>query len=505
MTSVSFPKPCDVIDGSSRGIPGEALISRNPADPNEVIWSGAPSGGHVDQAVAAARNALPAWMGLSIDQRADHLRSWRDVASAHVDELAELIGREVGKPSPEARIEATAIAGKVDLTLESTVMDRIQDWTADAGTGRTGRCRYRPHGVMAVIGPFNFPAHLPNGQFVPALLAGNTVVFKPSELAPAVGQRLGELMQEAGLPPGVFNVVHGMAGESRRLCMSEGVDGILFTGSWPVGRAILEQNLDTPGRIVALELGGNNPAIVHEDADVRLAAIECARAAFATTGQRCTCTRRIIVHEKVADSFLAALCTTASTLLIGAHDDPVTPFMGPLITESAREAVLESQRKIIARGGRSLVPAVELPRDGWFISAGIIEVDGFHMDHDEEIFGPLVQVCTVSSLDEAIRQAQQTRYGLAASIFTADQSNFDHCFAKLSTGCLNWNVGTAGASSRLPFGGVGLSGNHRPAAALAIDSCAYPVASLLQPGSEIPIPTGMTWKDEWLAMPSSDG
>ena len=183
----------------------------------------------------------------------------------------------------------------------------------------------------------------------------------------------------------------------------------------------------------------------------------------------------------------------------------MTPFMGPLITEAARTAVLDSQRKIIARGGRSLVPSVEMPADGWFVSAGVIEVDGFDLNHDEEIFGPLVQVCTVGSLDEAIREARQTRYGLAASIFTSDESNFDRCFAELSTGCLNWNVGTAGASSRLPFGGVGLSGNHRPAAALAIDSCAYPVASLLQPGSEIPIPTGMTFKDEWLAVPPSSG
>ena len=261
-------RPSDVIDGSCREIPGDLLVSHNPARPDQIIWSGAPSIDHVDDAVIAARRALPEWMGLSIERRVEHLCRWRDVARAHVDELADLIGREVGKPAPEAMIEANAIAGKVDLTLESSVMGRIKDWTADAGTGRTGRCRYRPHGVMSVIGPFNFPAHLPNGQFVPALLAGNTVVFKPSELAPAVGQRLGELMQEAGLPPGVFNVVHGKAPESRHLCTHEGVDGILFTGSWPVGRAILEQNLDTPGRIVALELGGNNPAIVHKDADV---------------------------------------------------------------------------------------------------------------------------------------------------------------------------------------------------------------------------------------------
>lgn len=488
----------DVIDGVLCPIAGEELLSTDPARPDDVIWSGTPCPSHIDDAVAAAQQAFRGWSALSIEQRAEYLRRWRDVTAAHVEELADLIAREVGKPAAEARIEATALGGKVDLTLEESVAGRIDDWTADAGTGRTGRCRYRPHGVMAVIGPFNFPAHLPNGQFIPAMLAGNTVVFKPSELAPAVGQRLGELMQEAGLPPGVFNVVQGRADESRRLCTHADVNGILFTGSWPVGRTILEQNLDTPGRLVALELGGNNPAIVHEDADLRLAVIECVRAAFATTGQRCTCTRRILVHERIADPFLAALCTTASTLLVGAHDDPVPPFMGPLITQAARSRVLDSQRAIVDRGGRSLVPAVELPCDGWFLSAGIVEVDGFSLDHDEEIFGPLVQVCTVSSLEEAIDQAGRTRYGLAASIFSRDETIFDRCFAELSTGCLNWNVGTAGASSRLPFGGVGRSGNHRPAAALAIDSCAYPVASLLQPGPDIPVPTGMTWKDEWL-------
>ena len=497
--SPSQPLPAnDVIDGVSCPISGDDLISTDPASPTSVIWSGSPSSKHVDAAVEAARNAFGGWSSLSMEARAQHLIRWGEVTKAHADELADLIAREVGKPAAEARIEANALSGKVALTLEDAVAGRIRDWTAEAGAGRTGRCRYRPHGVMAVIGPFNFPAHLPNGQFVPAMLAGNTVVFKPSELAPAVGQRLGELMQEAGLPPGVFNVIQGRSEESRKLCTHKDVNGILFTGSWPVGRSILEQNLDTPGRIVALELGGNNPAIVHEDADLRLAVIECARAAFATTGQRCTCTRRILVHERVADEFLSALCTTATTLLVGAHDDPVAPFMGPLITEAARTRVLDSQRAIVSQGGRSLVPAVELPRDGWFLSAGIIEVDGFQLDQDEEIFGPLVQVSTVSSIDEAIQQAGQTRYGLAASVFTQDEKIFDHCFAGISTGCLNWNVGTAGASSRLPFGGVGRSGNHRPAAALAIDSCAYPVASLLQPGPEIPIPAGMTWKDEWL-------
>ncbi|MCH2132275.1 MAG: aldehyde dehydrogenase family protein [Phycisphaerales bacterium] len=492
-------QPVDVIGGSTRSIPGDELVSIDPAYPDRVLWSGSPVVGHIDEAVVAARAAFGEWASCSIEDRADFLRRWRDVTAAHVDEMADLIAREVGKTPAEARIEATALGGKVDLTLDAAVSGRIDDWTADAGPGREGRCRYRPHGVMAVIGPFNFPAHLPNGQFVPALLAGNTVVFKPSEYTPAVGQRIGELMLEAGLPPGVFNVVQAGPEGSRRLCTCDDVNGVLFTGSWAVGRSILEDNIDTPGRIVALELGGNNPAIVHADADVRQAVIECVRASFATTGQRCTCTRRIMVHQDVADSFLAAFCTAATTLQLGAHDDPAPAFMGPLISSDARARVLESQRQLVNAGGNVLVPAVETPREGWFLSAGVVEVDEFDMDHDEEIFGPLVQVCIVPNLDEAIEQARRTRYGLAASVFTRDRAVFDRCFAEIPTGCLNWNVGTAGASSRLPFGGVGQSGNHRPAAALAIDACAYPVASLLQEGPEIEPPAGMTWKDEWLS------
>ncbi|MBG80108.1 MAG: N-succinylglutamate 5-semialdehyde dehydrogenase [Phycisphaerae bacterium] len=491
-------QPRDIIGGKHRPIEGDSLVSTDPAYPDRVMWSGNPSLAHVDEATVAARAAFGPWAALSMEERAEHLRRWRDVTRSHVDELANLIAREVGKPLAESRIEASALGGKVDLTLERTVAGRLDDWTAEAGAGREGRCRYRPHGVMAVIGPFNFPAHLPNGQFVPALPAGNTVVFKPSEFAPAVGQKLGEMMLEAALPPGVFNVVQAGPEGSQRLCTSDDVNGILFTGSWPVGRMILEQNIDTPGRIVALELGGNNPAIVHEDADLRLAAIECVRASFATTGQRCTCTRRIMVHERVAEQFLSAFCKAASTLLVGAHDDPVMPFMGPLVSERARDRVLESQRQLVDSGGKVLVPAVELPREGWFLSAGVVEVDGFDMEHDDEIFGPLVQICVVSSLEEAIAQAKCTRYGLAASIFSKDRAVFDRCFAEIPAGCLNWNVGTAGASSRLPFGGVGQSGNHRPAAALAIDSCAYPVASLLQEGPEIEPPQGMEWQDGWL-------
>jgi succinylglutamic semialdehyde dehydrogenase len=302
------------------------------------------------------------------------------------------------------------------------------------------------------------------------------VVLKPSEKTPGVGQLAASLMDEAGLPRGVFNVVQGAGDVAARLVSHPGVDGILFTGSWPVGRKILEANLDTPGRIVALEMGGNNPAVVLDDAPFDHAVAECLRAGFATTGQRCTCTRRIIVQRGIAGRFMDALVAAASKLRAGpGRSEGVS--MGPLISAAAVEAVLEFQEL-----GWALLRARRLPEAGrgHFVSPGVIEVEGFSLESDCEVFGPLVQVAVVDGLDEAIEQANMTRYGLAASIFTAGEAAAERFFREVRAGCINWNTGTAGASSKLPFGGVGLSGNHRPAAAFAVDFCAYPVACMIE-------------------------
>ncbi|MEE2973261.1 MAG: aldehyde dehydrogenase family protein, partial [Planctomycetota bacterium] len=322
--------PADFIDGAWRALSGDAIVSRNPAAPSDVIWSADAVEAHVDEAVAAARRALPAWHGLGEGGRIEALQRWKAAAEARIPLLAELIMRETGKIRSEASAEAGLVGRKVDITLGPHSHGRVRGYDVAAGETRIGRCSFRPHGVMAVLGPYNFPAHLPNGHIVPALLAGNTVVLKPSDKTPAVGQALAEIAEAAELPPGVFNVVQGAAGPAARLVSSPQVDGILFTGSWGVGRRILEANLDTPGRIVALELGGSNPTVVMPDADLRQAVVECIRAAFATTGQRCTCTRRIILHRDIADRFIEVFCKVASTLAVGPGDSATPVFMGPM-------------------------------------------------------------------------------------------------------------------------------------------------------------------------------
>ncbi|MEC9158598.1 MAG: aldehyde dehydrogenase family protein [Planctomycetota bacterium] len=496
-TSLLDQPPCDYVDG--RPLPLDASGSRirsvDPADPEVVVYQADPAVEHVDLAVQAARRALPEWSGRSLEQRIEVLRRWQALTAERVDEIADLICLEMGKVRGECLFEANALGGKVDITLGPESISRVTDYTVPVNDSRDGHCRFKPHGVLAVVGPFNFPAHLPNGHWVPALLTGNTIVFKPSDKTPATGQLLAELMlralSEAGAPAGVFNLVQGDGPVASELSGHHGVDGVLFTGSWPVGRRILEANLETPGRIIALELGGSNPAVVMPDAHLRQAVIECVRAAFATTGQRCTCTRRIMVHRDVADEFIPAFCRTASTLLVGPGNAPDPVFMGPLVTEdSAREAI-DFQQGLVESGGSILVQATRLDRPGHFVTPGVVQVDRFTVEQDRECFGPIAQLAIVDDLDQAIEQANATRYGLAASLFSADPATFDRFFAEVRSGCINWNTGTAGASSKLPFGGLGHSGNHRPAGAFSVDYCAYPVANMVERGSDAAVPAGM--------------
>lgn len=539
--------PADLVGGSWRAleVAGGGIESRNPARSDEILWRGQPSEAHVDAAVAAARAALPEWSGWPVERRAAVLRRYQQVCAARLDAITALIRDEVGKPTWDARAEASLLAAKVDITLDSTPpygpLARVSGYEVDLGGTRSGRAWFRPHGVMAVLGPFNFPAHLPNGHIVPALLMGNTVVLKPSDKAPAVGQLLGELFQEAlaaeRAPPGVVNVVQGAAATATRLVSHDGIDGVLFTGSWPVGRKIMEANLDRPGRILALEMGGNNAAVILPDADLKQAVVECVRCAFIGTGQRCTCTRRVIVDEAVARRVIPAICKAASNLIIGdpRSDGPV--FMGPVISEAARAAILESQSKLHAAGGELLMPmkAMDVPPGssdsissrGWYLTPGVMRVDRFECrgqpgaraeaatapdtvgqaargtdaaapGEDVEVFGPFLRIAVVKSLDEAIEQANATRYGLAASIFTKDRAAIERFMQEARAGCVNVNAGTAGASSKLPFGGLGLSGNHRPAGAFSLDYCAYPVAGMIERGEACTISPGMRFEEGWL-------
>ncbi len=554
-----------VVASTRRGGLGHAdrVISHNPAHPSRVIWSGAPAAAHVDQAVAAAREALPAWSRWPRERRFGVLRRLKALYERDAQRIADLICDETGKVMWDARSEAGALASKVDITLDSSEpagpLRRVSDFEIGLGGTRRGRCWFRPHGVMAVLAPFNFPAHLANGHIVPALAMGNTIILKPSDKTPGVGQLLAELIQEAleaeGAPRGVMNLVQGGADIAAPLTRHAGVDGILFTGSFPVGRRILEANLDNPGRIVALEMGGNNAAVVLPDADLKQAAIECVRSAFVTTGQRCTCTRRLIVHKEIATRLIPAIQKAASNLIVGDPRAEHPVFMGPMIRKEARDAVLAFQADAARHDGRMLLESTPLSAEAWFITPGILEVDRFlsgppdaeaegrgpqsrsfaiagpdsateasgtttvgarsrgqlsgvsspsrapppiQPGRDIEVFGPLLRLTVANSLEDAIEQANATHYGLAASIFTHDERAIERFFHEARAGCVNVNTGTAGASSKLPFGGLGRSGNHRPAGSFSLDYCAYPVAGMIETGSAATLHPGMRFDDAWL-------
>ena len=471
------------------------IVSFDPARPSVEVARVRVDAGAVDAAVRAARAAFPAWSARSRDERAALLQAWSATCARHAERIAVAIMRETGKVLAEARQEAALLSDKVAVTLEERVRARVTGYEFPANATRVNRCTYRPFGVMAVIGPFNFPAHLPNGHWVPALLAGNTVVFKPSEKAPGVGALMAELMAEAGMPAGVFNLVQGRGDAAAALVEHADVDGVLFTGSWPVGRRIMERNLDRPGRMVALEMGGSNPAIVMDDADLKQAVIECVRCAFITTGQRCTCTRRVVVHRAVAERFITAFVECARTLTVGAGDAEPAPFMGPLVSREAREAALAFQAECAARGERVLLESRAPAGDGWFVTPGVVQAKRFERATDREVFGPVVRIAVAEDLQDAIVQANATDFGLAASIFTRSEASVAAAMTGLRAGCINVNCGTAGASGKLPFGGLGRSGNLRPAGAAMIDACAYPVATMAERGSAATVAPGMTVPD----------
>lgn len=493
MALETLDRPGDFIAGEFvvPDAPDAELRILSPGDQADVVGVHPVSVAHVDRAVAAARGAFPAWRRTPESERVALIRRYQTAVRAHEDAIAETISREVGKPLWDARTEAKALAGKVELVLGPGA-----DWTKTRFFDELpGELRYRPHGVMAVIGPFNFPAHLPNGQILPALLLGNTVVFKPSDRTPNAAVWMARCFEEAGFPPGVVNVVQGGVPTAEALTGHDDIDGILFTGSVEVGKKIVAANADRPGRIVALELGGKNATIVLDDADLERTVRQLAFAAYATAGQRCTATSRIYATPGIAGRIVERFAEVARSVPVGYPLDPGI-FMGPLITEAARERLLAAQARARAAGFEAVVDGgvheVE-GRRGWYVRPSVhrapsatVRVDGY--THDE-LFGPDVAVYEVEDLDQAIELANGTRYGLAAAVFTSSRDSFDVAADELRVGVLHWNRSSAGASGKLPFGGVRDSGNHRPAGIHAGLSCAYPQAVLLSPPADAPLPS----------------
>lgn len=456
----------------------------SPADLKDQIMNVEYCYDHIQRATAAARKAFVSWSRLSMDERVTYLRKLKDVYVAHADAMAELIARDTGKPLWDSTTEAKALASKIDITVEHSARLIREERFANALPGVEGVIRHRPRGVMAVLGPFNFPAHLPNGHIIPALMTGNTVVFKPSEVTPAVGQFLAQLIDKAGLPPGVFNLVQGEGETGRRLVADELVDGILFTGSYETGLKIKQKTLEQYWKILALEMGGKNATIVWNDADLNKAVHDTVIGAFMSTGQRCSGTSRVILHDEIADQFIERFYETAKKLSIGYWKD--NPFMGPLINAGAVEKYLRFQEIASREGAERLMrgKALDLDRTGYYVTPSICLVPEFREDsvyQKTEIFGPNVSIYRTRDLEHALKINRSTGYGLVTAIFSKSHQVYEDVLMGARTGLVNWNRTTNGASSRLPFGGFGKSGNDRPSADFAVLYCTMPVASLEDP------------------------
>ncbi len=432
----------------------------------DIVWEGAAaSAAQVQAAVAAARKAFGGWSLTSFDHRAKIAQNYAEAVRNKTEEIALAISRDMGKPLWEARTEAAAMANKVAVSIQS------YEERTPTQVRETTRLTHRPHGVMAVFGPFNFPGHLPNGHIIPSLLAGNTVVFKPSELTPQVAEIMGACWAEAGLPDGVLNIVQG-GRETGAALLETQIDGLLFTGSAATGTFFHKQFAGRPEVILALEMGGNNPLIIQEPVDIDAAADLAFMSGFITSGQRCTCARRLILPTGIfGDAVIAALQAKIAAVKIGRWDmDDI--FMGPVVSIAAADAAIKFEAALIARGGKSLTA---LDRAGAFLRPGLIDVTGIDVP-DEELFAPFLQIIRTPQLDASITAANDTRFGLASGLICDDLSAWDYARPRLRAGIVNWNKPTTGAASTLPFGGPGLSGNHRPAAYYAADYCAWPQA-----------------------------
>jgi succinylglutamic semialdehyde dehydrogenase len=465
------------IDGAWIEGKGAPFASRNPAT-DELAWEGRGADpADVDRAVSAARRAFGSWSASTFDERVGIAKRFAALLNDNKEDLARAIGRETGKPLWEARTEVASMAAKVDISVQA-YHERTGEKRAPMADG-VAVLRHRPHGVVAVFGPYNFPGHLPNGHIVPALIAGNAVVFKPSELAPGVAAATVALWTQAGLPAGVLNLVQGEKDTGVALANHRQIDGLFFTGSSDTGTLLHRQFGGRPEIVLALEMGGNNPLVVAPVEDVDAAVHHTIQSAFLSAGQRCTCARRLFVPDDAfGQRFMARLTDVTSKIRYGAFDADPQPFMGAVISARAAAKLVAAQTQLIEAGAQ---PVLEMkqrdPRLG-LVSPAILDVTNARDVPDEEHFGPMLQVTRYRSFDEAIARANDTAYGLSAGLLADDQSAWAHFQRTIRAGIVNWNRPTNGASSAAPFGGVGRSGNQRPSAYYAADYCSYPMASV---------------------------
>lgn len=457
---------------------GTTLESINPAY-GRLLWQGFnATEEEIKEASQAARHALHTWAATSFEQRAELMHAFSKQVEQRREELADLISQETGKPLWESHTEVNAVIGKINLSI---LAYKERTWpksnaTADANSW----LRFKPHGVVAVLGAFNFPAHLSNGHIVPALLAGNTVLYKPSEQTPAVAELIMDCWHQAGIPAGVINCLQGDA-SSGKILLAQDIQGVYFTGSYPTGLRIHQQFSDRPEVILALEMGGNNPLVLDKVSDLNAAVYQSLLSTLITAGQRCTCARRLIIPNSAqGDEFLTRFIQACKSVRIGPYDQQPEPFMGAVISHVQALKHLHAQKNLIQLGGESLLSMELLADYTGLLSPGIVDMTNVANPPDEEIFAPFVQIYRYESFEQALTLANQTRYGLAASLLSDDERRYQQFYQEVRAGLINWNKPTTGAASNLPFGGVGCSGNHRPSAYFAADYCSYAIASMEQ-------------------------
>lgn len=476
----------DFVDGRwvTSDRPDGSFLDVSPGDLNDQVMKVSFRHDHIEEACRSAKKAFREWAKMPYESRKALVLKLKELFDSNVEQMAQLISRDTGKALWDATTEAKALGSKIDITINHSMNLVADERITNALPQVDGVVRFKARGVMAVVGPFNFPAHLPNGHIIPALLTGNTIVFKPSEQTPAVGQFYAELVERAGFPAGVFNLVQGDGEAGRRLCANEDVDGILFTGSYEVGLKIKQETLTHYWKLLALEMGGKNATVVWDDADLDKAIYETLVGAYMSTGQRCSCTSRIILHDKIADEFTERFYQAAKKLSIGHWSE--NPFMGPLINGQAVEKYLRFQEIANRENCESLMrgKVLDLKHKGHYVTPSIHLVKKFDpssMYQKSEIFGPNVAIYRSSDFNETMKIVNSSGYGLVMALFSKNKELYEQALLDARVGLLNWNRTTNGASSRLPFGGMGKSGNDRPSAHFAVQYCTVPVASLEDP------------------------
>ncbi|MGX9416922.1 succinylglutamate-semialdehyde dehydrogenase [Vibrio sp. WJH972] len=465
------------INGSWLSGTGEHLDKTNPSS-NAVLWSGnAASEQEVDLAVVAARAAFPSWAKQDLEDRIKVLETFSQNLSNDAERVGRVIAQETGKPEWEAKTEVQAMINKVKISVQA-FHERTGIKITPTPDGQAV-LRHRPHGVLAVFGPYNFPGHLPNGHIVPALLAGNCIVFKASELTPWTAQVTLEIWQKSGLPNGVINLIQGAKETGIALSNHSDIDGLLFTGSAGTGYQLHRQLAGQPEKILALEMGGNNALIIDSYDNLDDAINITIQSAFISAGQRCTCARRLLVPKgKDGDQFIDRLVEVSRDISVGKWDATPAPFMGAVISNQAADTLLAAQDSLCALGGTSLLKMNRVEEGAAMLTPAIIDVTNVDKLPDEEYFGPLLTVIRYEEFTQAIKIANHTRYGLSMGLISKQRDLYEQLLIEARAGIVNWNKPLTGASSNAPFGGIGASGNHRASAYYAADYCAWPMASM---------------------------